>query len=148
MAFLLGSPACPGLDEEMSTPCTAQLWGFTHGWHFCLPTCTGRKASQQPAPTRLNLFAFGSLGERIDFPLQCRMRGLGNSNPVIQAMAIIIVIILVFWTDRFPGIQNTLSLIVRPSTPPPPARREGEGGRRMHLILPISVDGEETEPFS
>lgn len=66
------------------------------------------------------------LGEHIDFPLQRRMRGLGNSIPVIQGMAIIIVIIPVFWTDRFPGTQNTLSLILHPR--PPEGREEEVGG--------------------
>lgn len=53
------------------------------------------------------------------------MRGLGNSIPVIQGMAIIIVIILVFWTDQFSGTQNSLSFIPHPS---PQEGREKEGG--------------------
>lgn len=44
------SPSCPGRDKEMSTPCTTQLWGLAHGWHFCLPTCAGGKRPSSELP--------------------------------------------------------------------------------------------------
>lgn len=82
-----GAPSCssllPRTRQGHQLSASAQLWGLAAGWHFCLLTCAGRKcptAHSQDAQLVCN----GLLGERTDFPLQCRVRGLRNPIPGTQ----------------------------------------------------------------